>query len=148
MVATLVLIYNAVVMVCCCFRFRIPRTKQQIEADYQRRKITCKFRRQLETIQDAKMDAMSLKDGNLRDILYTLLHSFIIQNKGKINKTPCIRGCSHSLSKTRYNLYSYCAHSFPKHRNRNPVYNCTLSLSKHGNQHPVYATALLHYLKH
>ncbi|KOB63302.1 Transmembrane inner ear expressed protein, partial [Operophtera brumata] len=51
-----------IVMVCCCFRFRIPRTKQQIEADYQRRKITCKFRRQLETIQDAKMDAMSLKD--------------------------------------------------------------------------------------
>ncbi|KAG6451386.1 hypothetical protein O3G_MSEX007117 [Manduca sexta] len=49
-------------MVCCCFRFRIPRTKQQIEADYQRRKITTKFRQQLETIQDAKMDAMSLKD--------------------------------------------------------------------------------------
>ncbi|KOB74255.1 Actin related protein 2/3 complex subunit 2, partial [Operophtera brumata] len=58
-------IYDLVVMVCCCFRFRIPRTKQQIEADYQRRKITCKFRRQLETIQDAKMDAMSLKDGSL-----------------------------------------------------------------------------------
>lgn len=54
-----------VVMVCCCFRFRIPRTKQQIEADYQRRKITNKFRQQLETIQDSKMDAMSLKDGNL-----------------------------------------------------------------------------------
>ncbi|KAL0821945.1 hypothetical protein ABMA28_005336 [Loxostege sticticalis] len=51
-----------IVMVCCCFRFRIPRTKQQIEADYQRRKITTKFRQQLETIQDAKMDAMSLKD--------------------------------------------------------------------------------------
>ncbi|XP_075980306.1 uncharacterized protein LOC142979334 [Anticarsia gemmatalis] len=51
-----------IVMVCCCFRFRIPRTKQQIEADYQRRKITTKFRAELETIQDAKMDAMSLKD--------------------------------------------------------------------------------------
>ncbi|XP_028159768.1 uncharacterized protein LOC114352377 [Ostrinia furnacalis] len=51
-----------IVMVCCCFRFRIPRTKQQIEADYQRRKITSKFRQQLETIQDAKMDAMSLTD--------------------------------------------------------------------------------------
>lgn len=50
-------------MVCCCFRFRIPRTKQQIEADYQRRKITSKFRQELETIQDAKMDSMSLKDG-------------------------------------------------------------------------------------
>ncbi|KAM3965729.1 uncharacterized protein ACR2FA_000053 [Aphomia sociella] len=53
---------SLIVMVCCCFRFRIPRTKQQIEADYQRRKITSKFRQQLETIQDAKMDAMSLKD--------------------------------------------------------------------------------------
>ncbi|XP_069361249.1 putative leucine-rich repeat-containing protein DDB_G0290503 isoform X2 [Maniola hyperantus] len=51
-----------VVVVCCCFRFRIPRTKQQIEADYKRRKITSKFRQQLETIQDSKMDAISLKD--------------------------------------------------------------------------------------
>ncbi|CAB3234266.1 unnamed protein product [Arctia plantaginis] len=55
-------ITTIIVMVCCCFRFRIPRTKQQIEADYQRRKITNKFRAELETIQDAKMDAMSLKD--------------------------------------------------------------------------------------
>ncbi|KAI5638459.1 TMIE protein domain-containing protein [Phthorimaea operculella] len=53
---------SLIVMVCCCFRFRIPRTKQQIEADYQRRKITCKFRQQLATIQDANMDAMSLHD--------------------------------------------------------------------------------------
>ncbi|XP_053611091.1 transmembrane inner ear expressed protein [Plodia interpunctella] len=51
-----------IVMVCCCFRFRIPRTKQQIEADYKRRQIASKFRQQLETIQDTKMDAMSLKD--------------------------------------------------------------------------------------
>lgn len=64
-----------VVMVCCCFRFRIPRTKQQIEADYQRRKITSKFRQQLETIQDAKMDAMSLKDGE--DFFKSCFH-FII----------------------------------------------------------------------
>ncbi|CAH2229166.1 jg2999 [Pararge aegeria aegeria] len=49
-------------MVCCCFRFRIPRTKQQIEADYKRRKITTKFRHELETIQDSKMDTISLKD--------------------------------------------------------------------------------------
>ncbi|KAJ8715201.1 hypothetical protein PYW08_005182 [Mythimna loreyi] len=59
---------SLVVIVCCCFRFRIPRTKQQIEADYQRRKITTKFRAKLETIQDAKMDAMSLKDA--LDILH------------------------------------------------------------------------------
>lgn len=62
-------------MVCCCFRFRIPRTKQQIEADYQRRKITNKFRAELETIQDAKMDAMSLKDGNIR---YLVLVVYIL----------------------------------------------------------------------
>nr|XP_034834561.1 transmembrane inner ear expressed protein [Maniola hyperantus] len=53
---------SLIVVVCCCFRFRIPRTKQQIEADYKRRKITSKFRQQLETIQDSKMDAISLKD--------------------------------------------------------------------------------------
>ncbi|XP_026746310.1 transmembrane inner ear expressed protein [Trichoplusia ni] len=53
---------SLIVIVCCCFRFRIPRTKQQIEADYQRRKITSKFRQKLETIQDAEMDTMSLKD--------------------------------------------------------------------------------------
>ncbi|CAH1639272.1 unnamed protein product [Spodoptera littoralis] len=59
---------SLIVIVCCCFRFRIPRTKQQIEADYQRRKLTNKFRSKLETIQDAKMDAMSLKDA--LDILH------------------------------------------------------------------------------
>ncbi|XP_022822829.1 uncharacterized protein LOC111353863 [Spodoptera litura] len=59
---------SLIVIVCCCFRYRIPRTKQQIEADYQRRKITNKFRAKLETIQDAKMDAMSLKDA--LDILH------------------------------------------------------------------------------
>ncbi|XP_052743268.1 uncharacterized protein LOC112050919 [Bicyclus anynana] len=55
-------ITSLIVMVCCCFRFRIPRTKQQIEADYKRRRITTKFRQELETIQDSKMDAISLKD--------------------------------------------------------------------------------------
>ncbi|CAH0694729.1 unnamed protein product [Spodoptera exigua] len=59
---------SLIVIVCCCFRFRIPRTKQQIEADYQRRKISNKFRAKLETIEDAKMDAMSLKDA--LDILH------------------------------------------------------------------------------
>lgn len=55
-------------MVCCCFRFRIPRTKQQIEADYKRRRITRKFRQQLETIQDSKMDTVSLKEGIFKKI--------------------------------------------------------------------------------
>ncbi|CAK1555604.1 unnamed protein product [Leptosia nina] len=62
-----------IVMVCCCFRFRIPRTKQQIEADYKRRKITQKFRQQLETIQDSKMDTISLKDA--LELLHERTHS-------------------------------------------------------------------------
>ncbi|XP_045451521.1 transmembrane inner ear expressed protein [Melitaea cinxia] len=62
-----------IVMVCCCFRFRIPRTKQQIEADYKRRQITTKFRQQLETIQDSKMDTISLKDA--LELLHEKSHS-------------------------------------------------------------------------
>ncbi|CAK1587136.1 unnamed protein product [Parnassius mnemosyne] len=65
-------ITSLIVMLCCCFRFRIPRTKQQIEADYQRRKITSKFRQQLETIQDSKMDALSLKDA--LELLHEKIH--------------------------------------------------------------------------
>ncbi|CAH2044022.1 unnamed protein product, partial [Iphiclides podalirius] len=73
-------ITSVVVMLCCCFRFRIPRTKQQIEADYQRRKITIKFRQQLETIQDSKMDAMSLKDA--LELLHEKSHSMEDNQQG------------------------------------------------------------------
>lgn len=48
-------------MICCCFRFRIPRTKQEIEADFQRRKIARKFRQKLAKIQNSEMDDMDLK---------------------------------------------------------------------------------------
>ncbi|XP_045537315.1 uncharacterized protein LOC123721731 [Papilio machaon] len=72
-----------VVMLCCCFRFRIPRTKQQIEADYQRRIITNKFRQQLETIQDSKMDAMSLQDGSpALELLHEKTHSMEDNQQG------------------------------------------------------------------
>nr|XP_013189753.1 unnamed protein product [Amyelois transitella] len=74
-----------IVMVCCCFRFRIPRTKQQIEADYKRRKIASKFRQQLETIQDTKMDAMSLKDA--LDLLHEKTKSEM-NNEGPNQKSP------------------------------------------------------------
>ncbi|XP_047521470.1 uncharacterized protein LOC125060575 [Pieris napi] len=70
---------TSIVMVCCCFRFRIPRTKQQIEADYKRRRITRKFRQQLETIQDAKMDTISLKDA--LELLHETSHS-MEENQG------------------------------------------------------------------
>ncbi|KAG8296337.1 hypothetical protein J6590_058934 [Homalodisca vitripennis] len=50
-----------VICVCCCVRFRIPRTKQEIEADYMRKKITRKFKKQLQCIQNTEMDEMDLK---------------------------------------------------------------------------------------
>ena len=50
-------------MLCCCFRFRIPRTKQDIEADYQRKRIAKKFREKLACIQNSEMDEMDLRKG-------------------------------------------------------------------------------------
>lgn len=52
-----------VVMLCCCFRFRIPRTKQEIEADYQRRVIAKSFRERLRNIKNSEMDNMNLQQG-------------------------------------------------------------------------------------
>jgi hypothetical protein len=51
----------SVIFLCCCVRFRIPRTKEEIEADYVRKKIARKFRRHLRLIQNADMDEMDLK---------------------------------------------------------------------------------------
>ncbi|XP_031622782.1 uncharacterized protein LOC116340436 isoform X2 [Contarinia nasturtii] len=52
---------TTVVMLCCCFRFRIPRTKQDIEADYQRRVIAKNFRERLWNIKNSEMDNMNLQ---------------------------------------------------------------------------------------
>ena len=49
-----------VVMLCCCVRFRIPRTKQEIEADHNRRKLAKKFREKLEQIQNTDIENMDL----------------------------------------------------------------------------------------
>ncbi|KAH8412749.1 hypothetical protein KR009_005301 [Drosophila setifemur] len=49
------------IMVCCCIRFRIPRTKQEIEADYLRKQITKKFREKLQQIKNSEMDDMDLQ---------------------------------------------------------------------------------------
>ncbi|XP_033230473.1 transmembrane inner ear expressed protein [Belonocnema kinseyi] len=46
---------------CCCIKFRIPRTKQEIEADWIRKKITRSFRHELSKISDKEMDEMNLK---------------------------------------------------------------------------------------
>ncbi|XP_037052265.1 transmembrane inner ear expressed protein [Bradysia coprophila] len=52
---------SVTIMLCCCIRFRIPRTKQEIEADFQRRKIAKKFREHLACIKNSEMDDMDLQ---------------------------------------------------------------------------------------
>lgn len=44
------MLYLAIVL-CCLFRCRIPRTKQEIEADFLRKRITESFRSHLEKIK-------------------------------------------------------------------------------------------------
>ncbi|XP_055386328.1 uncharacterized protein LOC129615234 [Condylostylus longicornis] len=51
---------SSIIIMCCCFRFRIPRTKQEIEADYQRKQLAKKFREKLSHIKNADMDEMDL----------------------------------------------------------------------------------------
>lgn len=64
---------GVIIMFCCCIRIRIPRTRQEIEADYQRRKIARKFRQKLAKIKNSEMDDMDLKRGmNTRKISYNL----------------------------------------------------------------------------
>ncbi|EAT46953.1 AAEL001905-PA [Aedes aegypti] len=53
-------VLGIVIMLCCCFRFRIPRTKQDIEADYHRKKLTKKFRERLDCMNNAEIDEMDL----------------------------------------------------------------------------------------
>lgn len=55
---------SIVVGLCCCIRFRVPRTKQEIEADYIRKKITKSFRNELSKISNTEMDEMDLQKGN------------------------------------------------------------------------------------
>ncbi|XP_065212752.1 transmembrane inner ear expressed protein-like [Planococcus citri] len=54
------LISIKLIWLCCCVSFRIPRTKQEIEADYVRKQIAKKFRKQLNSIPDGEMDEMDL----------------------------------------------------------------------------------------
>ncbi|XP_058056867.1 transmembrane inner ear expressed protein [Anopheles bellator] len=53
-------VLGVVIMLCCCIRFRIPRTKQDIEADYQRKKLTRKFRERLDCMNNDVIDEMDL----------------------------------------------------------------------------------------
>ncbi|XP_070504304.1 transmembrane inner ear expressed protein isoform X2 [Chironomus tepperi] len=65
-----------VVLLCCCFRFRIPRTKQEIEADYNRRKIVKKFRKRIQKFENTEMDAeMDLRKDFMKDAHKSSDHS-------------------------------------------------------------------------
>lgn len=70
-----------VVMLCCCFRFRIPRTKQEIEADYQRRLIARNFRERLANIKNCEMDDMNLQKGESDSIPSTWANENIFVKK-------------------------------------------------------------------
>lgn len=52
-----------VILVCCCVKLRIPRTKQEIEANYHRKKLVSKFKARIKLIQNQDMDEMDLKKG-------------------------------------------------------------------------------------
>ncbi|XP_035728899.1 transmembrane inner ear expressed protein-like isoform X1 [Vespa mandarinia] len=55
------ILLSIIIGLCCCIRFRIPRTKQEIEADYIRKKITKNFRKELSKINNSDMDEMNLQ---------------------------------------------------------------------------------------
>ncbi|XP_034937432.1 transmembrane inner ear expressed protein isoform X2 [Chelonus insularis] len=50
-----------IITLCCCVKFRIPRTKQNIEADYVRNKITINFKKKLTKIDNIEIHHMDLK---------------------------------------------------------------------------------------
>ncbi|CAG9773263.1 unnamed protein product [Ceutorhynchus assimilis] len=50
-----------VVLFCCCIKIRVPRTKQEIEADYKRKKIATKFRKRLKIISNQDMEQVDLR---------------------------------------------------------------------------------------
>lgn len=58
------ILLSIVVGLCCCIRFRVPRTKKEIEADYIRKRITKSFRNELSKISNTEMDEMDLQKGN------------------------------------------------------------------------------------
>ncbi|KAI4499864.1 hypothetical protein M0802_005120 [Mischocyttarus mexicanus] len=55
------ILLSIVIGLCCCIKFRVPRTKQEIEEDYIRRKVTRTFREELSKLNLSKMDEMHLR---------------------------------------------------------------------------------------
>lgn len=69
------ILLTVVIGLCCCIRFRVPRTKQDIEADYIRKKITKSFRNELATISNTEMDEMDLRKGSYKYVLKISLNA-------------------------------------------------------------------------
>ncbi|EFX85404.1 hypothetical protein DAPPUDRAFT_46173 [Daphnia pulex] len=52
-----------VIILCCCVRIRIPRTKQEIEADFRRKQLSKRFKQELKRIRNSELDVMDLRRG-------------------------------------------------------------------------------------
>ncbi|XP_046460595.1 uncharacterized protein LOC124207265 [Daphnia pulex] len=50
-----------VIILCCCVRIRIPRTKQEIEADFRRKQLSKRFKQELKRIRNSELDVMDLR---------------------------------------------------------------------------------------
>ncbi|XP_057340449.1 transmembrane inner ear expressed protein [Microplitis mediator] len=57
----LTILMTIIIVFCCCVKFRVPRTKQNIEADYVRKRITKNFRKELTKISNTDIDKIDLK---------------------------------------------------------------------------------------
>ena len=72
----------ATIVACCIMRCRIPRTKQEIEADVIRKKITKQFRAHLNKISIEGMELIGGKKSNnlqvLRFIFYLFPFSLVV----------------------------------------------------------------------
>lgn len=54
-----------VITLCCCVRIRIPRTKQEIEADFRRKQLSKRFKQELKRIRNSELDVMDLRRGKM-----------------------------------------------------------------------------------
>ena len=68
-------IYDTVIVLCCCVRIRIPRTKQEIEADFRRKQLSKRFKQELKRIRNSELDVMDLRRGSLN--IYRLSNRFL-----------------------------------------------------------------------
>ena len=58
----IIFFFSTVVLLCCFMKCRVPRTKQEIEADFKRKEITRRFRFLLDRVQ---VEDTSLRTGML-----------------------------------------------------------------------------------